>query len=142
MNRTHEKALAMKRFGSRSHLMRSMNENDVFLFRLHLLIVIVKAAMKGYPVGEYRKNAALENAGLVHKMVMRQELSFLQLNSSVHLFRERVKLLSIMAVAIVSDHYPMGIHRREAVSDNIAIIEELVFPHEKMELFDSVLKVA
>ncbi len=142
MNRTHEKVLTMKRFGSRSHLMRPMNENDVFLFRLHLLIVIVKAAMKGYPVGEYRKNAALENAGLVHKMVMHQELSFLQLNSSVHLFRERVKLLSIMAVAIVNDHYPMGIHRREAVSDNIAMIEELVFPHEKMELFDSVLKVA
>ncbi len=109
---------------------------------LHLLIVIIKASLKGYPSGEYRKSAALNTATKVHKLISNIDLSFLGSKSSSHLFRERVKLLSVMAAAIISEDYPLGIHRREAVMDNIEIISEHAFPNKNLDLFHEVLKVA
>lgn len=122
--------------------MREMNEDEVFLMYLHLLIVMIKASLKGYPIGETRKTAALNTAGTVHKLISNMDLSSLGLKTSSHLFRERVKLLSVMASAIISEDYPLGIHRREAVMDNIQIITEYAFPNKNLELFHEVLKVA
>ncbi len=136
------KYLNMKRFGSKHASTTLTPENYIFLLRLHLLIVMVKAALKGYPVGEYRKKAALDNAASVHHLISEINISFLNLNTSPHLFKERVKLLSVMATAIISDDYPLGIHRREAVLDNIEIIAEYAFPETNIELFPGVLKVA
>jgi len=132
----------MKRFGSSTNKMSKPNQEDVFLLRLSLLIVVVKASLKGYPQGEFRKSAALENAAKLHRMVSQIDLSFLGLATSSHLFKERVKLLSVMAAAIISDDYPLGIHRREAVLDNIERISEFAFPDRNLELFHDVLKVA
>ncbi|MCF6247931.1 MAG: hypothetical protein L3J69_11275 [Desulfobacula sp.] len=132
----------MKRFGYEQPSDNPTQENDIFLLRLHLLIVMVKAAIKGYPVGEYRKKAALDNAALVHQLIASINISFLKLNTSSHLFKERVKLLTVMATAIISDDYPLGIHRREAVLDNIEMITEYAFPDTNLELFPEVLKVA
>ncbi len=117
-------------------------ENEIFLLRLHLLIVMVKAALKGYPTGEYRKKTALDNAASVHHLISKIDISFLNLSRSSHLFKERVKLLSVMTTAIISDDYPLGIHRREAVLDNIEVIIECAFPDTTLELFPEVLKVA
>lgn len=122
--------------------MHPMTENDVFLLRLHLLIVIVKAALKGYPIGKFRKKAALDNASAVHKLISNLDISFLNLKTSSHLFKERVKLLTVMATAIIGENYPLGIHRREAMLDNIEMITEYAFPHKSLELFHDVLKVA
>jgi len=132
----------MKRFGSTNKKMHEMNENEVFLMSLHLLIVIIKASLKGYPIGEFRKSAALNIAGNLHNMISNLDLSFLELKTSSHLLRERIKLLSVMAVAIISEDYPLGIHRREAVMDNIEIIIGYAFPNKKLELFHDVLRVA
>jgi hypothetical protein len=132
----------MKRFGSSNNQMRQMDENDMFIMRLHLLIIIVKAALKGYPIGELRKTAALDNAGSVHKLISNLDISFLNLKTSSHIFRESVKLLSIMATAIISEDYPLGIHRRKAVLDNIEMIIDSAFPRESLKLFHEVLKVA
>ncbi len=109
---------------------------------LHLLIVIIKASLKGYPAGEFRKTAALNTATAVHRLISKLDLSFLGSKASSYLFRERVKLLSVMAAAIVSEDYPLGIHRREAVMDNIEIITEHAFPNKNLDLFHEVLKVA
>ncbi|OGR11827.1 MAG: hypothetical protein A2277_08775 [Desulfobacterales bacterium RIFOXYA12_FULL_46_15] len=132
----------MKRFGSVNEKIREMNEDEIFLMYLHLLIVMIKASLKGYPTGEPRKTAALNTANTVHKLISNMDLSFLGLKTSSHLFRERVKLLSVMASAIISEDYPLGIHRREAVMDNIEIITEYAFPNKNLELFHEVLKVA
>nr|NJM01105.1 hypothetical protein [Desulfobacula sp.] len=132
----------MKRFGSTNLNMHEMDENEVFLMQLHLLVIMIKAALKGYPAGKYRKEAALNTAGTVHQLVSNLDLSFLELKTSSHLFRERVKLLSVMAAAIISEDYPLGIHRREAVRDNIDIITEYAFPNKNLELFHEVLRVA
>ncbi len=132
----------MKRFGSPDKQMHPMNENDVFLMRLNLLIVIVKASLKGYPLGKFRRKAALDNALIVHKLISTLDISFLNLNTSSHLFKERVKLLSVMATAILSDSCPLGIHRREAVLNNIEMISQYAFPEKNLKLFHKILKVA
>jgi hypothetical protein len=132
----------MKPYGAPHLQMKNMNENDIFLLHLHLLIVMVKAALKGYPIGDHRKNAVLENAAIVHRLILSLDLSFLELKASTHLFQERVKLLSVMAAAVVNDEFPLGIHRREAVLDNIEIITEMGLSQKNMQLFHNVLKVA
>ena len=47
-----------------------------------------------------------------------------------------------MAIAIISNDYPLGIHRREAVLDNMEIIIENVFPRQKISLSHEVLMAA
>lgn len=136
----------MKLFGSQfcgfSKTTETQNELSLFHVRLHLLLIMVKARLKGFPLGKYRTEAVLENAAQVHKDISKLELPFLESGSSAHLFRERVKLLSVMATAMVSDDYPLGIHRREAVLDNIDIIIETAFPGQNLVLFHDILKAA
>jgi hypothetical protein len=122
--------------------MRPLDENHVFMVRLHLLIIIVKAALKGYPLGKYRKSAAIENANEIHQILERLDISFLDLSTSSHLFKQRVKLLCVMASAIVSESYPLGIHRQQAVQENIDVIVAYAFPDRQLDLFPDVLKVA
>lgn len=136
----------MKRFGSQfsesSKSTGNLDESGLFHLRLHLLIIMVKARLKGYPLGKHRIEAVLENAARVHKDISKLELPFSESSSSAHLFRERVKLLSVMATAMVSDEYPLGIHRREAVLDNIDIIIENAFPGQNFILFHDIFKAA
>jgi hypothetical protein len=47
-----------------------------------------------------------------------------------------------MATAIVSESYPLGIHRQQAVQENIDMIVGYAFPDRQLELFPDVLKVA
>ncbi len=110
--------------------------------RLHLLIVMVKAALKGYPLGENRKKAVRDNAAAVYNMVSHVDVTFQGSSSKIHMFRERVKLLSVMATAIASEQCPLGVHRREAVLNNIDRISEDAFPHKTLHLFPEILKVA
>lgn len=132
----------MKRFGPTHNLNSKTSEADVFMLRLHLLIVMVKAALKGYPIGRYRKKAALANAADVYNLIATVDISFLNLTTSTHLFKERVKLLSVMATAIISEDYPLGVHRREAVLNNIEMITDYAFPNKHLSLFPDILKVA
>jgi hypothetical protein len=61
---------------------------------------------------------------------------------SLHLFKELVKLLSVMATAIISDDFSLGIHRREAVLDSIERIRKYAFLEKSLELFHDVMRVA
>ncbi|THB76089.1 MAG: hypothetical protein D3926_18760 [Desulfobacteraceae bacterium] len=119
-----------------------MDSEDVFLLRLNLLIVMVKASLKGYPAGEHRKQSVLENAATLHRMALDPDLCHRNKRISSHLFKERVKLLSIMATAIISEEYPLGIYRRDAVYENIRNLSEHAFPEHQFKLFPDILKVA
>ncbi|MFH2091839.1 MAG: hypothetical protein ABIJ31_05695 [Pseudomonadota bacterium] len=132
----------MKRFGASKKTMQPMNENNGFMVRLHLLTIIVKAALKGYPVGTFRQQAAIENANEIHRQIDHMKVSFLKGSTSSHLFKQRVKLLCIMATAMVSENYPMGGYRRQAISDNLEVIVKYAFPDKQEQLFDDILKVA
>ncbi len=132
----------MKQFGPSRICPDAMDEQHVFLMRLHLLMVMITARLKGYPTGTFRKKAVLENAAEVHRLVMHTDLSGLGSHTSSHILKERVKLLSIMAMAIISEDYPLGIHRREAVLENIDNLMESVFSKKKCILFHDALNAA
>jgi hypothetical protein len=131
----------MKRFGSAQISNKKRDDTHLFLMRLHLLIVMVKAKLKGYPGGDFRRKAGLETATLIFKTTPRVDFSFLGKTSS-HLFKERIKLLSVMATAIICEDYPLGVHRREAVLDNIEMITQIGFPSQNLSLFHDVLMAA
>ena len=132
----------MKRFGSPQVSNKKIDEAHLFYMRLHLLIVMVRAKLEGYPGGEFRKKAALETAALIFKETPVMHFSFPGSRTSVHLFKERVKLLSVMATAIICEDYPLGVHRREAILDNIEMISQTAFPSQKLSLFPDVLMAA
>ncbi|MCP3940785.1 MAG: hypothetical protein GY710_04795 [Desulfobacteraceae bacterium] len=132
----------MKRFGIEHISSKKMDAHYLFLMRLHLLIVMAKARLKGYPLGCFRKEAVLENAINIAKIVPHLNVSFLELNTSSYLFKERVQLLSIMARQIVGADYSLGSHRRQAIIENIEIIIQMAFPRQKLSLFHDVLMVA
>jgi hypothetical protein len=132
----------MIRFGASHINSKRMDENQIFLVRLHLLIVMVKAKLKGYPGGDHRDKAVLKNAAIVYRSLSGLNFSFLGSNSSPHIYQERIKLLCVMATAIVSEDYPLGNLRREAVNDNIEIIVKTIFPKQKLSLFHDVLMSA
>ena len=132
----------MKRFGATHISSKEMEDTHFFLMRLYLLIVMVKAKLKGYPGGTYRKEAVLENSASVFKAIPKLNISSLGSSPASHLFKERVKLLSVMATAMICEDYPLGIHRREAVLDNIEVIIQTVFPRQKISLFHDILMAA
>jgi hypothetical protein len=57
----------MIKFGPKLDDMREMSSDDIFLSRLKLLIIMVKAYLIGYPLGKYRKQAIIENAHYVSR---------------------------------------------------------------------------
>ena len=133
----------MKRFGSQDRgLKEKTDPSHLFYQRLYLIIIMVKAKLKGYPTGTFRKSAVLENAAHLHKCCLRIDISLPGSRSSQHLFKERVKLLSVMATAMISDEYPLGLHRREAVLENIETIIQTAFPKQEFPLYHDILMAA
>ncbi len=132
----------MKRFGPDSRHMRSMTEKDAFAMHLHLLIVMVRASLRGYPAGEFRQAAVRETASRIYRTISDHGLPFSDTGISSHLLEERIKLLCIMATAMIAETCPLGIHRRQAVNENIETIIKHVFPHKAPELFHEILRVA
>ncbi len=119
----------------------SMTEHDVFILRLNLLIIMINAALKEYPLGEFRKKAANHNASELYRSIPEFDFSILLNNRSDHFFKERIKLLCVMSSAIFQEGYPLGKHRREAVLDNILRICDTAFPGVTSSAYDF-LKVA
>ena len=126
----------MLRLGSSHALTREMDLDDIFLARLKLLIVMGRAFLNGYPLGEHRRQAMLENArhietesidlgGLVSEppfpdaACKRSEIEF------DHVFFQRVKLLSVM-IKSVAKGFPMGEHRKHAMEENLDIICQML----------------
>jgi len=136
----------MKRFGHAADYSasntNSMDSVYLFRMRLQLMIIMVKARLEGYPVGRFRKEAVLETASRLHKDVPRIDIRISGSKGTNHLFKERVRLLSVMATAMISDDYPLGIHRREAVLDNVETIVSLLFPEQDFSLYHKILQAA
>ncbi len=118
-----------------------MTQNNIFIERLELMLIMLKAVLKGYPTGKYRQEAIIDNALELNKAISNIDLNFLMLKTSEHVFRERVKLLCIMAQSAVSYDYPMGYYRQEAVLNNIEILSEDCISLKSAVLYDF-LKVA
>ncbi len=139
----------MKRFGAARQEMKQLRQHDIFLSRLRLLVIMSKAFVENYPLGEHRLQAVARNAEVIAKDCVDWNGHFNNFRSSPeskrildvdHIFYQRIKLLAIMAKSF-ADGSPMGQHRRMALCNNIDYIcEALQFTFSDEEL--AVLKVA
>lgn len=133
----------MKRFGTTiTNSDGPTDRHHLFRMRLQLMIIMVKAKLEGYPVGTFRKKAVLDTATDITKDISCVDIRISRSRTANHLFKERVKLLCVMATAMISDAYPLGIHRREAVLDNIESIIAMAFPRQDFSVYHNILKAA
>jgi hypothetical protein len=133
----------MIKLGPVSGEMREMSDDDIFLSRLKLLIIMARAFLKDFPIGKYRKSAIIENAHHIfyHSLKMVSDTVFvrnhnLKTPSGVasevkteeeYVFHQRVQLLSVMAKALAEDRLT-GNFRKKALQDNLdKICETLTF---------------
>ena len=133
----------MIKLGPTSGEMRAMSDDDIFLSRLKLLIIMAKAYLKDCPIGKYRKSAIIENAHHVfyHSLKLVSETAFIKnhdlkkqsgTTSEVeteeeYVFHQRVQLLSVMAKALAEDRLT-GNFRKKALQDNLdRICDTLTF---------------
>jgi len=125
----------MLRLGSYTARTREMDLDDIFLSRLKLLIVMGIAYLNGFPLGEYRRQAMLENArhietesidlgGLINPPYLNASAPTSSMEFD-HVFCERVKLLSVMIKAVAKG-FPMGEHRKNAMQENLGIISQML----------------
>ncbi len=122
----------MLRLGSSHAHTREMDLDDIFIARLKLLIVMGRAFLKGFPLGEHRRQAMLENArhiesesidlgGLITDPPHLSPAAPTGAMDFDHVFFQRAKLLAVMIKA-VSKGFPMGEHRKNALQENLDII--------------------
>lgn len=138
----------MLRLGSAPPHTREMDLNDIFLSRLKLLVIMGKSFLEGFPLGEHRRKAMLENAthietesidlgGLAAEYPLPKP--FFETIEFDHVFYQRVKLLAVMVKAI-GKGFPMGEHRKNAMRENIEIISQTIMFNDQSTM--TFLKVA
>jgi hypothetical protein len=124
----------MIRLGPASEEMRAMTADDIFLSRLKLLIIMVKAYVKNYPIGRYRKLAIIKNAHSVFYHSLRlvdseiqQDIASETETEKEQEFQRRVQLLAVMAKESAEDRLT-GHIKMKALKDNLdRICEILIF---------------
>jgi hypothetical protein len=124
----------MLRIGASPADTRDFENEDIFISRLKLLIIMSSAYLNDYPLGDFRKKAILRNANLVAREIVDWQGQVNNFRSDYelkgdldfdHVFFQRVKLLAVMAKAFAEDH-PMGYHRLKALEDNLNHICEVI----------------
>ena len=124
----------MIKLGPTSEEMRAMSGDDIFISRLKLLIIMAKAYLKKYPIGNYRKSAIIENARHVfyHSLQLAGSETQSSITSEVEAeeeqeFHQRVQLLAVMAKAMAENRLT-GNLRKKALQDNLdRVCEILIF---------------
>jgi hypothetical protein len=133
----------MIRFGPLAREMKNMSSEDIFSSRLKLLIIMTKAYLKDCPIGEYRKQAIIENARSVfyQSLKLSSELSAITNDDSrtqsgkdssgdmndAYIFHQRTQLLAVMAQALAEGRLK-GSFRKKALQDNVnSICKTLIF---------------
>jgi hypothetical protein len=139
----------MNRLGAAPQEMQKMQYHDVFFSRLRLLVIMAKAFLNNYPVGEHRLKAIVKNADAVAKDCVdwngyhnnfRSSPESERLLKNDHIFFQRVKLLAIMAKSFAKGN-PVGQHRKMAIQNNIDYMCEALRFVPQEESFE-LLKVA
>jgi hypothetical protein len=112
------------RYGAEGRAMRPMTEDDVLVSRLNLLIIMAKAYLKSYPMGEFRRQAIVQNAEFVfHEALVRIQPTRQELQPRDRLFLLRVQLLAVMVTSFVQKK-SKGNFRKKAMAANIDYISE------------------
>jgi len=131
-----------------------MVKDDILISRLSLLIIMAKAFLKSYPMGEFRKQAIMANARFVfYEALIRSHSNTTpsiiktQPQTCEHnarqidnLFLLRAQLLAIM-VNSFAEKKSKGNFRKKAMAENIDLLSEYLA--DGFQLGDAkILKVA
>lgn len=121
----------MLRYGAPANGIRQFVPQEVFLARLKLLIIMAKAFLKGYPMGDWRKKAVAQNSRFIFyegiKLCGMQRQSQTDSDARTpsppdhqldHLFLQRAQLLATMCTSITENN-TLGNYRQQALKDNI-----------------------
>ena len=139
----------MIRIGSTARNTRTFGRHHIFFSRLRLLIIMAKAFLENYPLGEYRLHATIRNADEVARDCVDWNGYFNNFRASTesgrrleldHIFFQRVKLLAIMTKSFAQSN-PIGQHRKMAIRNNIDYLCEKLGYVPRMEDIE-MLKVA
>jgi len=121
----------MYRLGAAPAQMREMELDDLFIARLKLLIIMSKAHLNGYPMGQYRKKAVLENADYIKKdaVGLIEDMDLFDEPAGELTFKrgffQRVKLLAIMAEAFAKGH-ALAERKQQALVRNLDVVCESI----------------
>jgi hypothetical protein len=130
----------MLRLGASTLNTREFENEDIFISRLKLLIVMSSAYLGKYPLGDIRKKSIIRNANQIAREIVdwqgqgnnvRSDYELRGASNFDHVFFQRVKLLAVMAKAFAEDH-PMGYHRLKALEDNLNHICEVITFNRKL----------
>ena len=122
----------MIRYGSAASAMRPMVSDDLLISRLKLLMIMAKAYLKGYPLGDFRKNAIIQNARhIFYAALIRTNCGNPPFAGKLppgehsqimkpldHFFLQRAQLLAIMLNAAIMGK-SRGNYRNRAMAENI-----------------------
>ena len=121
----------MIRVGSSPSETREMDLDDIFFSRLKLMIIMAKAYIEGYPLGEHRRHAMLENAKHIEidatymgSPITTNSFSQSELSENIlhnHLFLQRVKILADTLKAVAKGS-PLREDRKVAMKENLDVI--------------------
>lgn len=132
----------MDRIGTPPSGMRNHQEQDIFVSRLQLMIIMAKAYLKDYQVGGHRAVAIKNNAARLaetptgwksyktHLSKTANEAAGLRLD---HILFQRIRLLLVMAVSFAEGN-PMGPSRKRALRNNIDYIAECLNLNDSPEM--------
>ena len=139
----------MIKLGAKSQSSRTSGRKNLFFSRLKLLIIMAKAFLDNYPMGEHRAKSVIRNAEEVARDCVDWNGYFQNFRASTesgrmlaldHIFFQRVKLLAIMTKSFAENN-PMGQHRKMAVRNNIDYLCETLGYEPNFEEIE-MLKVA
>lgn len=112
-----------------------MVEDDILVSRLSLLVIMAKAYLKSYPMGEFRKKAILDNARYVFYeahvrtqakntpslIKTKPESTNRNAEHKDNLFLQRAQLLAVMVNSFAGKK-SKGNFRKKAMAENIDLI--------------------
>jgi len=123
--------------------MRTMSIDDIFLSRLKLLIIMAKAYLKNYPIGNYRKSAIIENAHHVfyhclklvsetnypenHESESQLGIAFEMDTEEERKFHQKVQLLAVMVKAVAENRLTDNFRKKELQENLDRICDTLIF---------------
>lgn len=122
----------MIRYGAVATKMRPMTTQEILVSRLKLLIIMAKANIKGYPMGEHRKDAIIDNCRIVFSKTLHRTSTYTRKHSfesesqtsspdvkpAEHTFLLRTQLLAVMLSSFAQGK-SSGRFRIKSIGDNI-----------------------
>ncbi len=137
----------MDRFGSFRPSGNTMSDDDIFVARLQLLIIMSKAFLNNFTIGEYQKKAIVENARALfycslfmdHKENATKTDSSKRGNREIQeesLFHNKIRLISAAAMVFAEGRL-LGDRKKQELRNNIDYISKKITFESQIDTMES-----